>query len=433
MRRKSFIYSAIILFLCVFKLYAQDTINYDIILTEALKKNLTIRNELLNIDLAKGNYFKSNNFFPKYPEIGFDYETDRFNYNQGQRLFGITLSQDIEIAGQFSLRNDISNYRIKSAEYEFKSKAYEIGYTIKSILNNIITLQLKVQLADETQKINEELLSNSERRLNAGDISELEYNLILIETNNSRANFAKIQSEYKNAVSSLNVYLDYDKGKEFYIKFDTSYKPILLSLKQLEQIALSNRTEIGAKKYEKLATVDEISLYKFENIPTLRLSVGYTNGTNIITGDDIFGQHNILYIKDIDRTIKFGIGLSVPLPFNGLFNYNKGNIRVAEVKTMILNNEIELLSKRIRSEVIIAFNKWESSKKNIELLQNTNIIIENALELLKNGYVKGEISLINYLLEKQKLFEMRLHYIETFSDYNQSLIELERVTQTKFK
>ncbi len=431
MVHKNFIYPAVVLIFCVFKLYAQDTISYDVILNEALKKNLAVKNELLNIELAKGERLKTNNFFPKYPDVDLEYETDKFNNNKGNNLFGITLSQEIEIAGQFSLRNDVSNYRVRKAEFEYKSKTYEIGYNIKSILNNIITLQLILQLTSEIYQINEDLLYSSERRLKAGDISELEYNLVLIETNNSKASLNSLESEFKNAVNSLNVYLDYNKGKVLYINADTSYSPIILTLEQLKKTALGNRSDIKSKEYEKLANSSEISLYKIENIPSLKLSIGYTNGTRVILGDDIIGLHNITKIQDVDKNMKFGIGFSLPLPINGLFNYNQGNVQVAEIRTKIINNEIELLQREITADVINAYNKWESSKKNMELFQGNNIIILNTLELLKRGYDKGEINLINYLTEKEKLFDMRLNYIETFGEYNQSIIELEKVTQTK--
>lgn len=425
------IFSIIFSSLCVLNSYSQDTLSYDRVLNDALKKNLFIKNELLNIDLAKGEYYKTNNFFPKLPELDFEYETDKFYSNKGNKLFNLTFSQEVEIAGQFSLRNDISNYRIKKSEYEYKSKYYEVTFAIKSILNNIIAFQLKLQIANEVYNINKELLFNSDRRLKAGDISELDYNLVAIEANNSLVNLNKAEVEFKNEVSSLNVFLGYEQGKIFYLNADTSYKPIILFLEQLKRTALVKRADIKAREYEKLATGSEISLLKAENIPSLKLSLGYSNGTKIITGDDIFGLHNITKIQDIDKNLKFGIGFSIPLPLNGLFNYNQGNLRVAEVRTKILNNEIELLRKEINSEVINAYNKWESAKKNIELFQINNSIVESTLELLKRGYEKGEIGLINYLSEKQKLYEMKIKYIEVLKDYNESLIDLERITQTE--
>jgi len=431
MKIKIKIFLIVFLFLCVLDSYAQDTLSYDRVLNEALTKNLFLKNELLNIDLAKGEYYKTNNFFPKFPEIDLEYESDKYYSNKGNKFFGLTLSQEIEIAGQFSLRRDVSNFRIKKSEFEYKSRNYEIIFVIKSILNNIITLQLKLQIANDIHKLNEELLFNSERRLKAGDISELDYNLVSIEANNSLVNLGKSEVEFKNEVSNFNVYLGYDQGKVFYVNVDTTYIPIILSLEQLRKTALENRAEIKARQYEKLATSSEISLYKRENIPSLKLSMGYSNGTTIIPGDDIFGQHNITKIQDNDKKLKFGMGFSVPLPFNGLFNYNQGNLRVAEVRTKILNNEIKLVKKEINSEIINAYNKWENSKRSIELLQRNNEVIEKTLELLKRGYEKGEISLINFLTEKQKLYEMKLNYIEILSQYNQSLIELQKVTQTK--
>jgi len=433
MKIKINIFLTVLIIFCVMDSNAQDTLRYSIVLDRALEKNLFLKNELLNIDLAKGEFYRSNNFFPKFPELDFEYETDRFYDNKGNKLFSLTLSQEIEIAGQFSRRNDISNYRLKQSEFEYKARNYEIEFAIKSLLNIVTTLQLKLQIANEVHKINEELLLISERRLRAGDISELDYNLVLIETNNSLVSLRKTETEFRTEVSKLNVYLGYDEEKLFYVNVDTSYKPIILSLDQFKKTAIENRAEIKALQFEKLATNSEISLYKTEIIPSLKLSVGYSNGTAIIPGDDIIGEHNILRILDDEKNLKFGLGFSIPLPFSGLFNYNQGSIRVAEVRTKILNNKIELIKKVINSEIMNAYTKWESSKKNIELLQTNNQIIESTLELLRRGYEKGEISLINYLTEKQKLYEMKLNYIDTLGEYNQSIIEIEKATQTKIK
>jgi len=420
-------------FLCRLNSYAQDTLSYDKVLDQAMDKNLYLKNEKLNIDIARGEYSRTGNFFPKFPELDFEYETDRFYDNTGNKLFSFTLSQEVEFAGQFSRRSDVSSYRVKKSEFEYQVRNYEIVFAIKSIINNVITMGLKLQIAYEINRINEDLLLSSDRRLKAGDISELDYNLVLIETNNSRVRLGTAESEYKTEVSKANVYLGYDPGKVFYINSDTSYRPVILYFEQLKEAALKNRAEIRVLQYERLATNSEISLYKSEIFPSLKLSLGYTNGTAIIPGDDIIGEHRILKIQDDEKNLKFGIGFSIPLPFNGLYNYNQGNIRIAEVRTRILDNEMELIKKNISSEVISIYYKWESLKKNIEILQRNNLIIDNTLELLRRGYDKGEFSLIVYLTEKQKLYEMKLNYIDILGEYNQSIIGLEKVTQTKIK
>ncbi|MEO6696307.1 MAG: TolC family protein [Ignavibacteria bacterium] len=433
MKLKIKIFTIVLIFFCVINLRAQDTLRYEKVLDEALEKNLFIKNEQLNIELAKENYYRSNNFFPKFPELDMEYETDKFYEDNGNKLFSLTLSQEIEIGGQFSARNDISNYRVRQSEMEYKVRNYEIEFEIKSLLNNVITLQLKHQITNEIHKINEELLVSSERRLRAGDISELDYNLVLIETNNSTVNLRVTETEFKTEVRKLNVYLGYDKEKIFYVNPVIPIRQNILSLEQLQRNAVENRYDIKALQFEKLAAGSEVSLYKSENIPNLKLSVGYSNVTAIIPGDDIIGEHNILRIKDDEKNLKFGIGFSVPLPFNGLFNYNQGNIRAAEVRTKIINNKIGLIRKVIIADVENAFNKWESSKKNIELLQINEQVIERTLELLIRGYERGEISLITYLTEKQKLYEMKLNFIDISRDLNQSILELEKVTQTKIQ
>ena len=174
MKIKIIVVSVVIFFNFLINSFGQDTIRYEQILDKALSNNLFSKSGLLNIDLTKGEYYKTNNFFPKLPELDFNYETDKFYTNDGSKLFNVTLSQEIEIAGQFSRRNDISNYRIKQSEFEYKSRNYEITYAIKLILSNVIFLQSKLQIANEVNEINKELLFNSDKRLKAGDISELE-------------------------------------------------------------------------------------------------------------------------------------------------------------------------------------------------------------------------------------------------------------------
>ncbi|MCY7360960.1 MAG: hypothetical protein LH629_02665, partial [Ignavibacteria bacterium] len=73
MKIKTKIISIIFLLLSVMNSYSQDTLSYDRVLSEALNKNLYIKNELLNIDIAKGEYYKTNNFFPTLPEIDLEY------------------------------------------------------------------------------------------------------------------------------------------------------------------------------------------------------------------------------------------------------------------------------------------------------------------------------------------------------------------------
>jgi len=431
MKIKLTVISALIFCNFITNSFAQDTIRYEKILDDALTNNMILKNELLNIDIAKGEYYKTNNFFPKLPELDFEYETDKFYTNNGNNLFNITLSQEIEIAGQFSRRNDISNYRIKKSESEYKVRKNEIVFAVKSILNNVITNQLKLQIAREVYDINKDLLYNSDKRLIAGDISELDYNLVSIENSNSSVILGKTETEFKNNINELNVYLGYEPGKFFYINVDTIYRPVFVSLEQLKKSALENRSEIKTKLYEKLASNSEISLFKSENIPSLKLSMGFSNGTTIIPGDDIIGDHNITKIQDNEKNLNFGIGVSIPLLFNGLFDFNQGNIKVAEVRSKILENEIELIKKQINSEVISAYNKWENSKKNLETLKINNRIIENTLDLLIKGYEKGDINLISYLNEKQKLIDLKLNYIEILGEYNNSIFELEKATQTK--
>ncbi len=430
MKLKAVIYYLLFLFICSSVSFAQDTLSYKSVLSKALDNNPLLKNESLNIDLAKSRYYNINNFFPKYPEADIEYETDKFFENKGNNLIAITLSQEIEIGGQLSLRKEVNNYRIKKAELDYKIRYYEIKYNVRTALNNAMIRQLKMEIANEIRSIDRELLDASERRLKAGDISELDYNLISIETNNSLMNYYKAEAEYKNELGKVNIYMGNDQSSMFYLYADDNYVPLTLSIDKLTKDALENRSDIRSKQLEQLANSSELSLFKAENIPNLKLSVGYSNSERVISGSDIIGVHNITKIMDNDKSIKFGVGFSIPLPFNGLFNTNRGNIQISEIRNNILINDIEFTKKQIRAEVVSALNRFESAKKSLDLIRENNFKIERTLELLHKGYEKGELSLINYLNERKKLYEMKINYLDVLEDYNQSVLDLEKVTQT---
>lgn len=431
---KLFKFSLISIFLLtalIFRAYGQDTLYSGQILNLAMKNNLFLRNQSLNIDVSKGEYLQVKNFFPGSPGLDIDYETDKYTSNTGGYALGITFSQELEIGGQFSLRKDIANYRIKKSELDYKTALAEMNFKIKSIINSLTFLQLKFQIAEEIYRLNNELLNAADRRLKAGDISQLDYNLVLIERNNSLTNLNLNETQFKNEMNNLNYFVGNEPGTVFYLHVDTAFKDFSLSLEQLKTTALTGRSDIRAINYEILANESELSLFYRERIPNLKLSLGYIKDRNLTLHDDIIGPNNISSIDDRNRSLKFGVGISLLLPFSGLYNYNQGNISIAEVRRKILTNEKILKEKEITTDLINSYNKFIRTKASIQLLKDNNAIIDNSLGLLQTGYEKGEISLINYLTEKQKLYDFKLKYLEVLEDYNQSLIELERITQTK--
>ncbi|CAN5616291.1 hypothetical protein BH10BAC5_BH10BAC5_02290 [soil metagenome] len=424
----------LIIFLSAFPLLtnAQDTLSYNKSFTDkVMLNNLSLRKDLFELELARAEYYRTNNFFPKYPDIDLEYSTDKFNEDKGSNNFTAKITQEIELGGQFSKRNTISGYRIKTAEAELEFRKNEILYNVRSTINSIAISRLRLNTAQEIQQLNEALLASAERRLGAGDISQLEFNLVQIDVNNSRVDLKNLETELSNREATLNALSGLDVKINYFMSSDTSFKRINISLADITKKALENRSDLKALEYEISIANSEASLFRSENIPSLRLSFGLTRGTNVINGDDIQGQHNISKIVDREKSLAFGLGFSLPLPFSGLYNTNSGNIMISEIKVKQKNAEAELIKKQIVSEAVTYYNKLQTSQSNLMLLQTNNELIENTILLLNRGYEKGEISIMNYLTQKQKLYEMRFKYIEALEEQSQAITELERITQTK--
>jgi outer membrane protein TolC len=414
-------------------LNAQDTLTQDRVRSLAMENNLNLRSLSLNVEFARAEYYRVNNFFPSFPKIDIDYETDKFTSDHGSYLLEMSLTQEIEIGGQFSTRKELADIRLQKARLNYNRSLFEFENELNGALAEVNTASLKLQLIREIININESLLNYSRQRLNAGDISQLDFNLIQIENNNYIVELKAQELELRNSINSLNIYLGDNNSKIAYIIPDTNVHPLAVSLEQIRNSAALNRSDLRLIDYDIKEADAEISLAKGENIPNLELKVGYNRGRSIILGDDIIGSHNISRIDDKEGSMTFGLGFSLPLPFSGLYNFRQGDIQIAEIQKQIALNERRLRERILDVEITNAFYAYQNSLNALQLLQNNNSIIVSTIELLRRGYEKGEISIINFLSELSRLYTFRQNYIEAIEEYKLSVVELERVTQTKLK
>lgn len=412
--------------------FAQDTLTQEQLLSSAMQNNLNLKALFLNVELARGEYYRVNNFFPSFPKIDIDYETDKFTSDHGSYLLEMSFTQEIEIGGQFSARKELADIKLQKARLNYSRSLFEFENELRRTLAEANTAALRLQLTREIISINESLLNFSRQRLNAGDISQLDFNLIQIENNNYLVELNRQELELRNTINNLNIYLSRVSSISYIIP-DTVIQPLSVTLEQVRSIGTLNRADVRLINYEIREAEAEISLAKSENIPNLELKVGYNRGRSIILGDDIIGSHNISRIDDKESSMTFGLGFSLPLPFSGLYNFRQGDIQVAEIRKQIAINERALRERTLNAEITNAYNTYKNSLDALQLLQNNNNVIKSTIELLQRGYEKGEISIINYLSELARLYTFRQNYIEALEQYKLSVLELERITQTKLK
>jgi outer membrane protein TolC len=405
----------IILFLPVLffpvTLLSQDTLSYRQILDEMLRRNQSLLISNLNLSLAGAEYDALSGFFPSFPELEIEAETDR----KVLRKIEYTLTQKIDISGRRSLARDAADLNFKRTQAMINRSRYELITVTRKLLNNIIIQQSKLQIAEQIKALNDELVISSERRLLAGDIPELEMNLIEIESNRILAELQDINQQLRSQYTELNLLLNRPPDRRIYIRTDSLIFTRELNIEDIRLRALRSRSDLRAIEYEILAAETEIRISRRLIVPDFKLIFGIVQERHV-SGD----RENLL---------KFGIGFPVPLPIPGLYNTFSGNIRASEIRRDILEARKKLLEAEILAEVTIAYDNYINSLNRYELLRRNSELIDRTLELLHRGYTRGELSLIEYLNQRRNLLEEQLNFYNAFQELNDYLLELEKAVQ----
>lgn len=428
-----------IYFSIVFILYflnnsvAQDTLTNEQVMRMAISNNPILKNLEYNAEIIRSEYYNVNNFFPSYPTIGLDYESDQIFNGSGSYNYELSLGLEVEIGGQSSLRKDIANLRYEKALLIYKDKLFEFENDLKYKLIGINSIALQLKILNAQYEMNESVLEYSQQRLSEGDISELDYNLIQIKLNSTLVEIKKAEKEFRQSILSLSNYLGVDALNIAYIIPDTSTSFLETNIETLKSSAFNNRNDLKLLDYEIKENDSKISLINSEFFPNLDFKFGYGYGKSLISGDKIIGSHSILRIEDLDKSIILGLKISLPLSINGLFSTRDGDVQISNLKKNIATNEKIIKETIIKTELINAFSLYNSSWEELKIMKSNLEIVKNSIELLNTGYRKGELSVINFLNELSKLFDYQLDYLNSFEKFKLSEIELEKVTQTKLK
>ncbi len=116
-----------------------------------------------------------------------------------------------------------------------------------------------------------------------------------------------------------------------------------------------------------------------------------------------------------------GVYLTLELP---VYNRNQGNIQQSRVLQEQAGQVISLTQLRVRSEVRLAWNSFETSRQNVirygQILRQSNQV----LNTVRYAYLRGATTLIDYLEAQRSWFDTQTAYAQAVYQNRQNYIRL---------
>lgn len=387
---------------------SQSKMKLEDVIKISIENNQSIKSSAYNIEKEKAINLKSFNI-PK-PELFIEYEGVQGSLsNADSRKIGIL--QMIEFPSNYFLRSDVQESQIKVAEEELNSSVNSLRTNVKLNYYNLLLLNELLIISKDNYKIYEEFLFTAEKKYEAGESSNL-------EVLGARVNKIKFENEIKNLESKIKssqseirtlMNVDYDITPVEEI----SYTEVRLNKTELLKKAINNNPELKMLNFQKEKSSNKISLSKGELLP----DISFKYFRQKISGDNNYWGMEV--------------GLGVPLWF---WWEQSGNIKESNYEFKIASSEEISFRKSLENEINKTFEEYENSLRQMKFFNEQ--AMKEADEILrqsKKSYDEGVIGYVEYLNALNLTYDTKTQYLNSIYNYNQSIINMEKLTAGELK
>jgi len=332
----------------------------------------------------------------------------------------VGVSQEFLLAGKRDKRFAVAASELEIYRWQLADQERVIREEVKTAFYDVILTNKRIELADRAIDLNRQLLDVTKERLAAGDIPELEMNLVKVElarSEGSRIDAAKTLDQNQLKLWTL---MGLPGGESAAItgNLDTDVT-MTKSLIDLKQLAREQRPDVKALEAEKARGAADIVLAEAERVPNLTAGFFYTHDrrTDATGTEDEKVRDNLL-----------GIRLSMPIP---VFDKNQAGVQEAMAKKSSSESRLLAVAGNAERQVETAYARYLNSEKILSLYK-TNIIpqLEENLQLIQEAYRLGEVGILAVIQEQKKFFEVSEGYLTALHDRQAALVILEAATAT---
>ncbi|MEK7670692.1 MAG: TolC family protein, partial [Bacteroidota bacterium] len=325
--------------------------------------------------------------------------------------------------------------RVDRTDAEIRAFENDFVADVKTTFAQLLALQERTSVGNAIVELNKQLAESAELRHKAGDISELDYNLIVVERDRSLAEQLGLESQLKSVRANFNRLLGRNAGSQTTAVLDTAAPAQEYTLDQLNLLAFEQRSDLKALQYEESATSTNKTLSWLNLIPNLKLTFSLVKETSIFDRSSITGNPSIINgidrLEDTDKLLNFRIGLSVPIAFPFLYGSKQADIQQAQVENRIANSALVAKRTVVNAEVYSAFSRYDAARRSLTIFQDILPRLDVNVALLTKGFQAGQLNLTALLVEKDRIFRTKFSYLEAVLEYNAARAELERAVGGK--
>ena len=376
-------------------------------ISTALINNIEIQSKQLNIQSL--NVLKKSVLELPKANINFQFG----QYNSINQDLAIQISQSFPFPTYFSAKSNLIKAELQGVQLQKEATEKEIKAQVQYWFYQMHYLQIVKKQMQSMDSLFKDFVNASALRYKTGEANILEKTTAETKYGQFSLLLKQKETDYSIAYNSLKTLMN--TSEEFTITENKELQILVLN-NSIDTNLVANNPML--KELYQQAIIAEQNK-KLETASTLPdFNVGYFNqsliGVQNINGTDI-------NFDGSKRFQGFNVGLSIPITFFS----NSSKIKSLSFKQQALQKEADNVKLLLQNELLNAFLMY-----NQQLLQynyyksfalpNAQLIINTS----KLSFKSGDIGYIEYLQALQTASDIRLNYLETVNQINQTIINI---------
>ena len=318
----------------------------------------------------------------------------------------VGLLQQIEIFGQRGLRQRSAAINLTETEARVRDRLRLIVGAVKLSFYDAMRSRERVELLRELEALDARLLAAARKRLNAGEIGQIEYNVAVVRHGQSSRALIQGQEAYRFQRSSLGRLLGGFAGVEPQPEGGLDTLPLTFDLQTMVAQAQHNRPDLRARELEVARINAESALNQRLNWPNPIIGpfLGHDNNTNRYYGAQF--------------------GFSVPL-----FNRRRGEATELEGQRRRAQAELRANALDIERQVRDAYNQYLEAYKSLTIYRDDVVApARENFRLIERAFREGKIDLLRLSIAERDAFEAQTSYLDAWFDVRAAEVAIEMAT-----
>jgi outer membrane protein, heavy metal efflux system len=353
--------------------------------------------------------------FPN-PTLELEAGTGALTGSPAESNLSIGVSQEFILAGKREKRLAVADGELAIYRWQLADRERTLRDEVKTAFNEGILAEQRVALAERYSSLNRQLLEVARERLAAGDIPELEMNLVQVELARSEAARSEAANAQNQSLSRLWTLMGLPSGPYPALTDSRATAPITLNPGELKSSALRERPDLRALQAESGRGAAEVVLARAEATPNLTAGLAVSRDTSSIEVGGVEGR---------DTAYTVGFKLSLPIP---LFDKNQAGVQEARARQSSSEVRLSAASRAVEREVDSACTGFANAERVLALYRNGIVPqLEENLKLTQEAYRLGEVGILSVIEEQKKFFQVNDAYLTALHSRRAALAKLESV------